>query len=170
MTHLAGLFISFFGTRILLNKLGERICLLLIPISMSIVMCTFMFYKTSPFAIVVAFILLKAVNYAFSWPVRESLYIPTVKEIKFKSKSWIDGFGSKFGKSAGASFNLFSEWVGPTLFVTTQSVFFAGVLLCWFVTAWLLGKRFDYAVEHDEVIGFESSLDDLKKEEDVEPD
>lgn len=153
MTQFAGFFISAFGTRVLLNKLGERICLLLIPLSMSLVMCMFMFYDASPFAIMLAFVLLKAINYAFSWPVRESLYIPTVKEIKFKSKSWIDAFGSKFGKSTGASFNLFSEWAGPALFVTTHSIFFVAIIFCWFVTAWLLGKRFDYAVKHNEVIG-----------------
>lgn len=166
MTHVTGLCISFFGTRILLNKLGERICLLLIPASMSIVILMFMFYKTSPFAIVMAFVLLKSVNYAFSWPVRESLYIPTVKEIKFKSKSWIDAFGSKFGKSAGASFNLFTEWMGPALFVTTQSGFFAVILFCWFVTAWLLGKRFEYAVEHNEVIGLDPALSKVPVEQD----
>ncbi len=153
MTHLTGFFISAFGTRVLLNKLGERVCLLLIPISMSLVMCMFMFYTASPFAIVLAFVLLKAINYAFSWPVRESLYIPTVKEIKFKSKSWIDAFGAKFGKSAGASFNLFSEWAGPGLFVMTHSIFFFMVIFCWLITAWALGKRFDYAVKHNEVIG-----------------
>lgn len=163
MSQLTGFFISVFGTRVLLNKLGERICLLLIPIAMSLVMCMFMFYAASPFAIVFAFILLKAINYAFSWPVRESLYIPTVKEIKFKSKSWIDAFGSKFGKSAGASFNLFSEWAGSGLFVMTHSIFFFLVIFCWFITAWLLGKRFDYAVKHNEVIGFESQSDEEKE-------
>lgn len=164
MTHLTGWFISFFGTRLLLNKLGERICLLLIPASMSVVILMFMFYKTSPFAIVMAFVLLKSVNYAFSWPVRESLYIPTVKEIKFKSKSWIDAFGSKFGKSAGASFNLFTESMGPALFVTTQSAFFMVILLCWFVTAWLLGKRFEVAVQNNEVIGLDPALSPVQAE------
>ena len=89
------------GTRILLNKLGERICLMLIPTSMAVVLAIFMFHKASPNAIVFAFVLMKSVNYAFSWPVREGLYIPTTKEIKFKSKSWIDAFGSKLAIIVG---------------------------------------------------------------------
>ena len=50
------------------------------------------FYSTDPWALIVAFIALKSVNYAFSCPVRESLYIPTVKEIKFKSKTPLKSF------------------------------------------------------------------------------
>lgn len=164
MTHLAGLIISFFGTRVLLNKLGERICLLLIPATMSTVMFAFIFYSASPFVVIASFILLKAVNYAFSLPVRESLYIPTVKEIKFKSKSWIDAFGSKFGKSTGATFNLFSEWIGQALLAETYAVFFGAILLCWSVTAWFLGKRFEQAVAANEVIGFEAELPDIKEQ------
>ncbi len=163
LVHLSGFFISFFGTSVLLSKLGERICLLLIPAAMSVVLTLFLFNTSSPLAVILAFVLLKSVNYAFSWPVRESLYIPTVKEIKFKSKSWIDAFGSKFGKSAGATFNLFAEWMGPALFVASHSFFFLGAILLWFVTAWLLGKRFDFAVKHNEVIGLDEPLEQLRE-------
>lgn len=157
LTHFTGFLISVFGTRVLLNKLGERICLLLIPIMMAIVLTIFMLYTASPMAIVMAFVLLKAINYAFSWPVRESLYIPTVKEIKFKSKSWIDAFGAKFAKSAGASFNMLAGWMGPALFMPSYAVFFIIVIVCWYITAYLLGKRFDFAVRHNEVIGLGES-------------
>ncbi len=57
---------------------------------------------TTPFIIMGAFTLMKSINYAFSQPVKEALYIPTLKEIKFKSKSWIDAFGSKLAKGSGS--------------------------------------------------------------------
>ncbi len=163
MVHLSGFFISLFGTSILLNKLGERVCLLLIPGAMAVVLTIFIFHTANPSAVILAFVLLKSVNYAFSWPVRESLYIPTVKEIKFKSKSWIDAFGSKFGKTAGGSFNILAEWMGPAFFVTSHSIFFLGAIVLWFITAWLLGKRFDFAIKHNEVIGLDESLDQLRE-------
>src|SRR5690606_11957595 len=100
---------------------------------------------------------LKAIHYALSQPVRESLYIPTVKEIKFKSKAWIDAFGGKFGRSAGSSFNMISIWFGNTLLLPLHSFFFAGIIGLWFIAALLLGRRFDRAVARNEVIGLENS-------------
>jgi AAA family ATP:ADP antiporter len=110
-------------------------------------------FATTDAALVVGYIGLKAINYAFSYPVRESLYIPTVKEIKFKSKSWIDAFGSKFGKFSGANFITFSTWAGPAAFFTIHVGFFAVISLLWLTTAYLLGRRFEQAVTNNEVIG-----------------
>ena len=82
-----------------------------------------------------------------------SLYIPTVKEIKFKSKSWIDAFGTKFAKTGGSSFNVFAEYLGSNLVFLAYSFFFAGIIGIWFVAALLLGKRFEKALASNEVIG-----------------
>ncbi|MDR3551010.1 MAG: Npt1/Npt2 family nucleotide transporter [Candidatus Babeliales bacterium] len=156
MYHLAGVLIALFGTSALLRKLGERVCLVLIPLTSGIALLYLMASDATPFALMVTFVALKALNYAFSWPVRESLYIPTVKEIKFKSKSWIDAFGSKFAKSSGQGFNVFAERLAPALFLPAHSFFFAILIGAWFLTALLLGKRFDKAVSNNEVIGAEA--------------
>lgn len=157
MYHAVGVLIALFGTTTLLKRLGERICLILIPLVSGILLLYLMASNTSPTALVVAFVILKAVNYAFSWPVRESLYIPTVKEIKFKSKSWIDAFGNKFAKTTGSFFNVLVERLGPSLFLPAHSFFFAILIGGWFMTAMLLGKRFDQAVTNNEVIGSEEA-------------
>ncbi len=162
LTHFVGFFISFFGTRTLLKKLGESRCLLLIPGIIGVVLLIFMLNTRNPEVVVFAFVMLKSVNYAFSWPVRESLYIPTVKEIKFKSKSWIDAFGSKLAKAFGGSFLIFTQWLGPVMFVPAYSIFFVSAIGLWFANAWLLGKRFDYAVKHNEVIGLDVPINDIK--------
>lgn len=152
-THMIGFAISLVGTSQLLSLLGERVCLMLIPLTSGIALLYYMTASTTGNGLIIAFIALKSINYAFSWPVRESLYIPTVKEIKFKSKSWIDAFGSKFAKSSGSTFNLAASWLGPALFMPAHSIFFSAALGMWFVTAFLLGKRYEWAVEHEEVIG-----------------
>jgi len=155
MYHVAGVLIAMFGTSTLLKKLGERVCLIMIPIIFGVLLLYLMISNASPFALMITFVTLKAVNYAFSWPVRESLYIPTVKEIKFKSKSWVDAFGSKFAKTTGSTFNVFAECLGETLMFGAYSIFFAGIVGVWVVAAVLLGKRFDQAVSNNEVIGAE---------------
>lgn len=151
-THLLGFLISLLGTKTLLNKLGERLCLILIPVLTGILLIYFLFSYT-PFGVLSVFVVMKAINYGFSYPVRESLYIPTVKEIKFKSKSWVDAFGTKFAKSSGSALNLFVEYLGPALMFTVYSSFFAIIIGIWIVAAILLGKRFEKAVARNEVIG-----------------
>ena len=151
-THLIGFFISFLGTKTLMNKLGERLCLILIPIATGLLLFYFMFNYTGS-GLLTVFIIMRAINYGFSYPVRESLYIPTIKEIKFKSKSWIDGFGTKFAKTGGSSFNIFVEYLGEAFIFTAYSIFFLAIIGTWTLAAFLLGKRFERAVARNEVIG-----------------
>jgi len=157
--HLVGLFFSIFGTKTLLKFLGERICLLLIPLLIGSLILMYTIYPTSGvFMVVIA--LLKAVHYAFSMPVRESLYIPTVNEIRFKSKSWIDAFGGKVAKSSGSVFNFvlvtwFSDHTSSFVYTLAHTFIFAIIIGLWFITAHLLGKKFENTVKNNQVIGSE---------------
>lgn len=153
--HFIGFLISLIGTQALLSRLGTRVCLMLIPLSMGGILF-YLIFETSPHGLRNAFVVFTALNYAFLAPVRESLYLPTVKEIKFKSKSWIDAFGSKFAKTAGSMFNVFASKMGASLLLPVYSFFFAGIVCMWFGVAFLLGRRFEKAVTNNEVIGSQS--------------
>lgn len=152
--HFVGFIISLIGTQALLSRLGTRVCLMLIPFSMGGILF-YLIFETSPNALKHAFVVFTALNYAFLAPVRESLYLPTVKEIKFKSKSWIDAFGSKFAKTSGSMFNVFASKVGTVHMLPVYSFFFAIIVGAWFVVAFLLGRRFEKAITNNEVIGAE---------------
>lgn len=154
--HAVGFLISFFGTSTLMRRLGERTCLMLIPFLSGLLLFILMM-DTTPTILAGAWVVLKAINYAFAWPVRESLYIPTVKAIKFKSKAWIDAFGSKVAKSSGSTFNvLVTQFETMAVATSIYSIFFASVVSLWLGVAYLLGKRFEKAVANNEVIGLES--------------
>ncbi len=153
-THAVGLIISLFGTSTLLNRWGEKACLLLVPISMACLYGIFRIYNTQ-LAFTLFFVGVRGIHYGLSYPVRESLYILTVKEIKFKTKSWIDAFGSKFAKAGGSLFNTVTEGLGASLFVAVQSGLFAVIIGVWVVIAYFLGNRFEKAVARNEVIGLE---------------
>jgi len=150
--HLIGFAISLFGTSSLLRKLGTRTCVFLIPVVMGFVVFCFV-ASNSAFIVMSAFTLMKAVNYAFSAPVVESLYIPTLKEIKFKSKSWIDAFGSKLAKGTGSVFNLVAGSVSSVLFLPLYSFFFAIIIGIWVIASFFLGRRFERAIRANEAIG-----------------
>lgn len=156
MVHLIGCLISLLGTNALLRILGERRCLILVPSVVGILLFVFMLNNT--FGVVgMVYIVLRALNYAISYPVRESLYIPTIKEIKFKSKSWIDSFGSKLAKGFGSGFNIFAKTIfnehGLSAFMGIHYVFFAVTVTLWFISSVLLGNRFQKAISRNEVIG-----------------
>jgi AAA family ATP:ADP antiporter len=111
-------------------------------------------FTYTPEALIATFVVMRSINYGFSYPVRESLYIPTVKEIKFKSKSWIDAFGTKFAKSGGSAFNIYVvKFMAEHLLFSVYTVFFASIIGVWTVAAVMLGRRFDKAVANNEVIG-----------------
>ena len=158
MVHFIGFVISLFGTRVILEALGIRRALMLVPVITAGLLAYFMGWYT-PFAFLAVSIILKAMNYAIVYPLRESLYIPTVKEVKFKAKSWIDAFGGKFGKTAGSTFNQLGQFLvnGSQAFFGAHVAFFAIVSGAWLFTAYLLGNRYDWAMNNNEVIGFNDS-------------
>lgn len=151
-THVIGFLVSLFGTRALCQWLGTTACLVLVPLSTGLFLL-YLMVETTPQALVHAFVLFKAVHYAFSWPIREALYIPTVKAIKFKSRSWIDAFGSKISRTGGSMFNVISCGLGPLMVLPIHAIFFATIVSMWFITAIVLGRRFDKAIKENEVIG-----------------
>lgn len=150
--HFIGFIISIFGTRILVSYLGERFSLLVMPIVLGSLL-VYLFYADSAMGAIIAFIALRSIYYAFNQPVTEALYIPTVKDVKFKSKSWIDTFGKKLARGTGSTFNILVSASTASLY----GIFFGVIISAWTVVAYLLGKRYSQAIENGEVIGAKES-------------
>lgn len=152
LVHVVAFVVVLFGTRAIITYFGERRSLMLIPAVTGLSVFVFLVnpsYATAIFAFVVT----RSINYAFAAPLRESLYIPTVKEIQFKSKSWIDGFGSKFAKTCAQSFNWYANDLAGSALLMAQSTYFGFIVFFWFLASYALGWRFETAVAHNEVIG-----------------
>ena len=158
LVHLVGCLLSLVGTSALMRRLGERKCLMVIPVVSGLLFLYFIAVNTLS-AVVIVFIGLRALNYGFSYPVRESLYIPTVKEIRFKSKAWIDTFGTKSSKVCGAGLNWLTFKVlsrfGGGAFLAVNGLFLGLIVIFWATTAFLLGKKYQKAIDNNEVIGMD---------------
>lgn len=151
--HFIGFLVALFGTTPLLRKFGEKKCLVFIPIITSffvfLLLFNLKFFGAGAVGVVsFVFIAIRAINYGISYPVRESLYVPAVKDIKFKSKSWIDAFGTKFAKSVGSAFNLYAPVIA-----FAHTAFLSVILVFWLITSFLLGRRYEIAIKNKEVIG-----------------
>ena len=153
-SHGAGLLFTLFGARPLVNWFGEKRSLLLIPLLTGLIVFYFLI-TPSPSTIIAVFILMRSINYALAQPLREALYIPTVKEMKFKTKSWIDAFGSKIAKASGSTVNVLLSLAGQATVSVVHGIFFSVVVGVWTLVAYLLGRRYEQAVKNNEVIGQE---------------
>lgn len=151
--HAISMVLCFVGVQPLLSRFGVRRCLLFVPMFISILLFYFV-VTLSPDSIMYVFIGLGAINYSFSYPLREVLYIPTVKDMKFKAKAWIDTFGTKFSKGFGSLFAAISAGtMGAGGIMGVYSVFFMCLMSMWFAVAWLLGSRYEKAISNEEIIG-----------------
>jgi len=161
LMHFIGLCISLIGTRAIVERLGLKKSLMLIPAVYAILLFYFMMsYSVTAFVIVSTTI--QALHYALSMPLRETLYIPTLKEIKFKSKSWIDTFGARFGRSTSSVMRMAVNFVGQASSFPVHAIFFTIKSGAWLIMAYGLGRRFENAVAKNEVIGVETlALEEL---------
>jgi len=151
-THIVGVLIAIFGTSSIIQLLGERLSLMLVPAltGLAIIFCLLVPSTTT---VIVTYIFIRAINYSFASPLREGLYIPTSASIKFKAKSWIDSFGSKSSKAFGSLYNKGLQWIPIALLPGYQMGFFVAILVLWTLLAYVMGKRWSKAVKSGEVIG-----------------
>lgn len=153
--HFWGLLLSLLGVQFLLRSFGVKRCLIIVPFLMSLLLIFFVVTYSAD-TIGYVFVGLGVINYSFSSPLREALYIPTVKDMKFKAKAWVDTFGTKISKGSGSLF----AWstggaVAGASMLSVYAMFFVGLMSLWFLTAWLLGRRYDHAIQNNEIIGKE---------------
>jgi AAA family ATP:ADP antiporter len=150
--HFIGLIIVSFGTSSIIKFFGERKAIILIPIITGASIFIFFINKTTLIFIII-YQLIRAINYAFTWPLCESLYIPTSKEIQFKSKSWIDSFGSKISKGIGSIYNKTIQFVPANVTNIFQIYFFIFIISGWIILSYLLGKKWEKTIKNNDIIG-----------------
>lgn len=150
--HFIGLFISFFGTTPLQRLLGNRASLLIYPsLCMTLVAVSFFFPTAQVFLTIV--VILRAANYGLNHPIREVLYIPTTKEIKFKCKAWSDAFGSRLAKGSASVFYKHVVHFSPAVSQLMSSAFTFSITIVWVIISYFLGRKLQTAIDKKQVIG-----------------
>jgi AAA family ATP:ADP antiporter len=149
--HLFGLFFVLFGTKNIINYFGQRIGLLLIPILTGFSILLFLIYPTTNM-IFMTYLVIRAINYTLTFPLREALFIPTSREIQFQTKSWIDSFGQKFSKGCGSFYNKMIQLFSSGTSYYIQIVFFTGLISIWTVMNYYLGRKWNNIIKNKEII------------------
>jgi AAA family ATP:ADP antiporter len=157
--------IALLGTSYIIKRFGTRICLLIYPVAFAIALVSMYIYyeiaNPNPLMLLWAtfgvMLLVKAMSYAVNNPVKEMMYIPTSKDAKFKTKSFIDMFGSRSAKMSGAQIG---GWLNvennPILSVNNLLVYGTiislGVIGVWMAAAIFVGTQNQKLVETKEII------------------
>ncbi len=154
--HFYGMLLALFAVQFLLRRFEVRRCLLMVPVIVSGLLVFFIFTNNAD-SVSVVFVWLGTINYSLSSPLREALYIPTTKDMKFKAKAWIDSFGTKFSKGFGSVFANLTSFLplGSSALTSIYIGFFSVLMLMWFTAAWLLGKKYEKAIRSNQIIGNE---------------
>jgi ATP:ADP antiporter, AAA family len=158
MMNLIGLFVSLVGTTPILRIFGLRHSLFIFPICLLVLLSSTLIFPGS-WVVVSSLIVIRSLNYSLNHPTREALYIPTTKDIKFKSKAWNDAFGSRIAKSAGALFNKGISFAQPTVAFIASVCVNIGLTSAWIVIVYFLGKKLQDALDNGLVIGQEQKQD-----------
>ncbi len=145
------LLFALFGTGKLLNRIGMRQCLAIMPLSV-VILTVILVASPHLWTIFGIMVIMRGLNYGFNHPIREMLYIPTVPNIQFKSKAWIDSFGRTFSKTSGSVINIVTI-MHPYYCLLLQSSFTLIISSTWLFIALAVGKKHGETVEKGEVIG-----------------
>lgn len=150
--------VALLGTGYILKRFGPRISLLIYPITYAITLIgLYAYFKFNPapeallWATFTAVVIIKGVGYAVNAPTKEMMYIPTSRDAKFKTKGWIDTFGSRFSKSSGAHVNDLFKNDLPGLMVFGSMIGF-GVIGVWIMAALYVGQKNKQLVDNGEII------------------
>ncbi|MBM3893440.1 hypothetical protein FJ365_03515 [Candidatus Dependentiae bacterium] len=137
---------ALIGTSVFHRWFGIRTSLIAYPFSIGLFI---IWYLLSPtlWTIVYVMLIAKALGYALNQPTKEALYIPTSRNIKYKSKAWIEMFGKRFSKASGSVVN---GMVGQAL--TLAGGFTIGLIALWIGLAAVIGKIFNKTVEENKLI------------------
>lgn len=146
-----GLFFALFGTASLLRYFDVQACLLSVPV-IAAFLISLLFLAPSLTTIFLFMVILRAMHYGFNVPVREILYIPTTKDIKFKSKAWIDSFGRTISKTSGATVNLLSQ-SSPYSIISTTCGISLGIVALWGTISYFVSKKYMNSVAQGKAIG-----------------
>jgi ATP:ADP antiporter, AAA family len=148
-SNMVALLFAFTGSSFFIRKFGTTTCLVAFPVIIGIGFI-YVWFDPSLWVLFGAMVSIKGLSYALNQPCREMLYIPTSRDIKFKAKSWIDGFGYRGTYALGSGINkLFTGVAAQLMYVPLITIVMSGL---WALVALYLGKTNQKLIAENKII------------------
>ena len=158
-TNILSFLMALLGTSYLIKRFGLRFGLLFYPLCLIIafVLLFLFFMYGSPsassllLATFVTMMIAKGLGYAVNSPVKEMMYIPTSKDVKYKTKGFTDVFGGRMAKMGGSRItDAFKHNMSDLMIYGT--LFSLGLSAVWIVAALYVGKKNAQLVRDNEIV------------------
>ncbi len=133
------------------RRLGLKVSLVILPVLVGASSLVLWYHGTLQAAFWVM-VSAKALNYALNHPTKEQLYIPTSYDAKYKSKVFIDMFGSRASKGIGSLINSYNTVFYSETFALLSTAIALGLSGAWIFVALYLGDRHKKAIENNEYV------------------
>ncbi len=143
ITNWISMFVQLFLTSFVMTRFGLTVALMVLPVSILVGSAGFLV-----FPILLVGSSLNTVDNGFSYSInqssKETLYVPTSKDEKYKAKAFIDMFVQRFAKAIAVGVSL----IVTSLFVEFDSIRYLSLLTIALVVVWLgavryAGRRFE---------------------------
>lgn len=150
ITNTMALIFAIVGTSFFIRRYGVKFCLIMYPTLTAI--AVFMTWQFPSLWIVFgAMVTIKGLSYTLNNPVKEMMYLPTSKDVKFKAKGWIDGFGGRSAKGTGSVFNfIFSDNIETLVYWLPVMAF--GIIGVWISAAFYVGNKNKELIDSGKII------------------
>lgn len=159
VSNIASFLISFLGTSYIIRRFGIRLSLFVYPLITALILgliFTFFFFMAPHPALLLWIIfagysIIKGLGYAVNNPIKEILYIPTSKDVKFKAKGWSDMFGGRFSKGGGAQItNAFKDNLSNLMIYGTMIS--TGLIGIWMIAALYVGYKNEQLIKENKIV------------------
>jgi len=146
-----GIIFGFFGTSILLRKLGIRTCLFLYPFMIGSVVA-YIWWHPALNLFFIGMVCIKTLGYTLNRPIQEIMFIPTTRSVKTQVKSIVDGLGKRGGKAAAG---LILRALGFVQIELLSASIYTSLLTIaiWLGIAASTGKKYEHLINNKEIIG-----------------
>lgn len=143
ITNFTAMFVQLFLTSYVMTRFGVRVALFVLPVII-------LFSSAGYLAVPVLWLgsILNTADNGFSYSInqsaKETLYVPTTRDEKYKAKAFIDMFVQRFAKTLAVFVSLgitsaFTDFSS----VRWLSVFTILIIACWLVAVRFAGRKFE---------------------------
>lgn len=158
-TNVLSFLMALLGTSYLIKRFGLRFGLLFYPfclvIAFVLLFLFFMYGNPSATSLLcatfVTMMIAKGLGYAVNSPVKEMMYIPTSKDVKYKTKGFTDVFGGRMAKMGGSRItDAFKHNMSDLMVYGT--LWSLGISIVWIGAALYVGKKNAQLVRDNEIV------------------
>jgi len=158
-TNTLAFLMALLGTSYLIKRFGLRFGLLFFPACLIIAFLSLYAYfsygnPTAGSLLLATFLVMmmaKGLGYAVNNPVKEMMYIPTSKDVKFKTKGFTDVFGVRMAKMGGAQITDAYKHHLPELMIF-GTYFSLGFSAIWILAALYVGQKNEQLVKQGDIV------------------